>query len=319
MKSGDHRPATGSVLLLSLVAAAALFLFTAQLSSAVAADVHSSSATDRGITIALLPERNVFEQKKRYQPLGDYLATAIGKPVTFKLLDNYQAIFAEILEHRVDGAFFGSMNGAIAQIKGGVEILARPVELSGVSTYTGVIFTRINSGITKDPATWKGKSVAFVNKVTTAGYLYPLSLLRLNGYTGVPEKYFKKVSFTGSHDAAIFAVLNGEADFGACKNTIYDEYIKLHPEVQRGLTVLTVSAEVPSNGLGVHPGLDPEVKRRLREALLTMDSREDGQRVLRQFQAQRFVATTLKDYDPVFTMARQAGIDLAAWPLRDTP
>jgi phosphonate transport system substrate-binding protein len=306
MKSGDHCPATGSVLLLSLVAAAALFLFTAQLSSAVAADVHSSSATDRGITIALLPERNVFEQKKRYQPLGDYLATAIGKPVTFKLLDNYQAIFAEILEHRVDGAFFGSMNGAIAQIKGGVEILARPVELSGVSTYTGVIFTRINSGITKDPATWKGKSVAFVNKVTTAGYLYPLSLLRLNGYTG-------------SHDAAIFAVLNGEADFGACKNTIYDEYIKLHPEVQRGLTVLTVSAEVPSNGLGVHPGLDPEVKRRLREALLTMDSREDGQRVLRQFQAQRFVATTLKDYDPVFTMARQAGIDLAAWPLRDTP
>ena len=269
------------------------------------------------ITIALLPERNVFEQKKRYQPLQEYLSAAIGRPVVFKLLDNYQVIFTEILEHRVEGAFFGSMNGAIAQLKGGVEILARPVDLSGVSTYSGVLFTKIDSGITKDPKTWKGKRVALVNKVTTAGYLYPLSLLRLSGYQGDPEAYFKQMTFTGSHDAAILAVFNGEADFGACKNTVYEEYTRLHPEIQRNLTVLATSAQVPSNGLGVRPDLDPELKRQLREALLAMNTREDGQRALRQFQAQRFVETGAADYEPVFTMAREAGIDLAAWPLRE--
>jgi phosphonate transport system substrate-binding protein len=209
------------------------------------------------------------------------------------------------------------MNGAIAQLKGGVEILARPVELSGVSTYTGVIFTKIDSGVTENPRTWRGKRIALVNKVTTAGYLYPLSLLRLSGYRGDPEKYFKQLTFTGSHDAAILAVFNGEADFGACKNTIFDEFTRLHPEIQRGLSVLAVSAEVPSNGLGVRPDLDPELKRRLREALLSMNTREDGQRALRQFQAQRFVETSARDYEPVFTMAKQAGIDLAAWPLRE--
>ena len=176
-------------------------------------------------------------------------------------------IFTEILERRVEGAFFGSMNGAIAQLKGGVEILARPVDLSGVSTYTGVIFTKLDSGITKDPKTWKGKRIALVNKATTAGYLYPLSLLRLSGYQGDPEAYFKQMTFTGSHDAAILAVFNGEADFGACKNTVYEEYTKLHPEIQRNLTVLATSAQVPSNGLGVRPDLDPELKRQLREAL----------------------------------------------------
>ncbi len=319
MKLDAHRSAAAGSTLLSLVTVVTLVVYSGEYSRAMAADVSGSPAPDREIAIALLPERNVFEQKKRYQPLERYLTVAIGSQVTFKLLDSYQAIFAEILDHRVDGAFFGSMNGAIAQTKVGVEILARPVELSGVSTYTGYIFTRINSGITKDPATWKGKSVAFVNKVTTAGYLYPLALLRLAGYAGEPEKYFKKITFSGSHDAAILAVFNGEADLGACKNTIYDEYIKHHPEVQRNIAVLAVSAEVPSNVLGVHPDLDPEVKRRLREAMLAMNSNEAGQRVLRQFQAQRFVATTLKDYDPVFTMARQAGIDLATWPLRDTP
>jgi len=269
------------------------------------------------ITIALLPERNVFEQKKRYQPLQEYLSAAIGRPVVFTLLDNYQVIFSEILEHRVEGAFFGSMNGAIAQLKGGVEILARPVELSGVSTYTGVVFTKLDSGITKDPKTWRNKRIALVNKATTAGYLYPMSLLRLSGYKGDLAAYFKQKTFTGSHDATILAVFNGESDFGACKNTVYEEYTKLHPEIQRNLTVLATSAPVPSNGLGVRPDLDPELKRRLREALIAMNSREDGQRALRQFQVQRFVATGATDYEPVFTMARQAGIDLGAWPLRE--
>jgi phosphonate transport system substrate-binding protein len=268
-------------------------------------------------TIALLPERNVFEQKKRYQPLQEYLSAALGRPVVFKLLDNYQVIFTEILEHRVEGAFFGSMNGAIAQLKGAVEILARPVELSGVSTYTGYIFSKLDSGITGEPATWKGKRVALVNKVTSAGYLYPLALLRRSGYKGDAEAYFKQVTFTGSHDAAILTVFNGEADFGACKNTVYDEYVKFHPEVQRDLAVLAVSAQFPSNGLGVSPDLPADLKKRLREALLGMNAAEDGQRALRQFKAQRFVETSKSDYQPVFDMAREAGIDLAGWPLRD--
>ena len=67
----------------------------------------------------------------------------------------------------------------------------------------------------------------------------------------------------------------------------------------------------------MRPDLDPELRRRLREALIAMNTSEDGQRALRQFQAQRFVETGAADYEPVFTMAAQAGIDLAAWPLRE--
>jgi phosphonate transport system substrate-binding protein len=324
MRATGRRSAPGKWLPRALLAAAAVSVALAcgrapSRDEAAPAPTPAPAPATGGpaITIALLPERNVFEQQKRYRPLQEYLSAGIGRPVAFKLLDNYQVIFTEILEHRVEGAFFGSMNGAIAQLKGGVEILARPVDLAGVSTYSGVLFSKLDSGITRDPKTWKGKRVALVNKVTTAGYLFPLSLLRLSGYRGEPEAYFARMTFTGSHDAAILAVFNGEADFGACKNTIYEEYTRLHPEIQRDLTVLATSAQVPSNGLGVRPDLDPALKLQLREALIAMNSRADGQRALRQFQAQRFVATGATDYEPVFTMARQAGLNLADWPLRE--
>ena len=269
------------------------------------------------VRIALLPERNVFEQKKRYQPIQEFLSARIGRPVEFKLLDNYQLIFAEIVDKRVEGGFFGSMNGTIAQLKGGVEMLARPVDLNGVSTYSGLIFTREGSGITRDPRSWRGKRMAFVNKVTTAGYLYPLDLIRRTGFAGEPEEYFAKAIFTGSHDAAILAVFNGEADVGACKNTVYDGYVRLHPEVARAMSVLSESPQVPQNGLGVRPDLPAELRAQLRDALIGMNESEEGQRTLRLFQAQAFIPTTLADYEPVISMARGAGIDLAAWPLRE--
>ncbi len=282
-----------------------------------AAEREAPAPGQPALTIALLPERNVFEQKKRYEPIKEYLEARLGRPVNFKLLDSYQLIFSELLERRVDGAFFGSMNGTIAQIRGGVEILARPVDLNGVSTYSGLIFTSEGSGVTADPATWRGKRIALVNKVTTAGYLYPLDLLRRTGFAGKPEGYFSKVIFTGSHDAAILAVFNGEADVGACKNTVYDEFVRLHPEVARALTVLEESPHVPQNGLGVRADLPAELREQLREALVDMERSEEGKRALRRFQAQRFIPTTLADYEPVVAMARSAGIDLAQWPLRD--
>lgn len=285
--------------------------------TAPAANPEPTAGKSGALVFGLLPERNVFEQKKRYQPLQDYLAQQLGLTVYFKLLDNYQIIFSEILENRVDGAFFGSMNGSIAQLKGGVEILARPVDLQGVSTYSGYIFAKQGSGITADPKSWKGKRIALVNKATTAGYLYPLAQLRKAGIKDDPERHFSQVTYTGSHDAAILAVFRDEADVGACKNTVFEEYVRAHPEVHASLIVLSESSQVPSNGLGVRVKFPSEEKQKIRATLLKMHEDLDGQRALRQFQAQRFVETSMQDYQPVFDMAREAGLDLALWPLRD--
>jgi phosphonate transport system substrate-binding protein len=269
------------------------------------------------LVIALLPERNVFEQKKKYLPLQNYLSEKLDISVYFKLLDNYDHIFAELLDSKVDGGFWGSMNGAIAQLRGGVEILARPVWDDNTSTYWSYIYTRKGSGITGDPATWSKRSIAFVNKATTAGFLYPLSLLRKAGIDAEPGEYFSRAIFSGSHDASIMAVFQGEVDMGASKNTIYQEYIDRHPEVREGLVIIAESPQVPSNGLGVRPDLPDALKKRLTVVLLSMTDNEEGRAVLKQFGALRFIETSFEDYRPVIDMAESAGINLAEWPLRD--
>ncbi len=270
------------------------------------------------LVIALLPERNVFEQKKKYRPLQDYLSKKLGITVYFRLLDNYQRIFEERQQGTVDGGFFGSMNGTIAQLRGAVQILVRPQWRDGHSTYRGYILTHTNlrGDITEDPRTWRGRRIAFVNKVTTAGYLYPLSLMRGSGSTEDIDDYFERVIFTGSHDGVVTALLQREVDLGACKNTVYDEIMLLHPDVAGKLTILSTSPDVPSNALGVRPDLSDFLKERIRSVLIGMNADPEGETVLKEFGALGFIETSLDDYRPVIKMTEKAGIDLSQWPLR---
>lgn len=303
-----------------LAAAACLFLLTAcdpPPEKASAPPVPAVTEDSADLVIALLPERNVFEQKQKYLPLREYLTRRMEMSVYFKLLDNYEHIFSEILDNRIDGGFWGSMNGAIAQLRGGIVMIARPVWPDGTSTYFGYIYTRRGSGITADPLTWKGRSMAFVNKATTAGFLFPMSLLRNAGITEDPADFFSNAVFSGSHDASILAVYQGEVDMGASKNTIFREYLNNNPEIDESLEVVAESAQVPSNGLGVRPGLSESIRRKLGEALLTMHESEEGRQVLERFGAVRFIETSIEDYRPVIDMAAQANIDLSKWPLRD--
>ncbi len=266
------------------------------------------------LIIALLPEQNVFAQKQRYAPLGEYLSDKLRRSVEFKLLDSYGAIMEEIIGKEVDGAFFGSLNFTLTYSQAGVEPLARPLWLNGESTYAGYIFTRKDSGLTEDVAGWKGKTFSFVHTATTAGYVFPLGYLSEHGVKE-PGDFFSRTYFAGSHDASALAVYNGEADLGAGKNHIYNRLKDENPDFGENMVILAESKAVPSNGLAVRPGLDGELKKELKEALLGMHLDPWGQKTLSTFGAQKIIETNVTDYSPVMDLAERAGLDLANYPL----
>jgi phosphonate transport system substrate-binding protein len=258
---------------------------------------------------------NVFKQKERFKVLGEYLSAKTGVDIQFTILSRYGSIIDCFNAERMDAAFFGSFTGALAIQKLGVVPLVRPVNPDNTSTYHGYIFVKKKSGI-RTVRDMKGKRMAFVEKATTAGYIFPLAYLRKNGIYD-PTGFFKEFFFAGSHDAAVKAVLNGKADIGAAKHSIYDHVRKEDPRVDRELVVLAESPKVPSNGLFVRKGLDDNLKHKLKKALLEIDSDPDGARVLKKFGALRFISTAERDYQPVFELAREAGVDVASCNYRN--
>lgn len=263
------------------------------------------------ILIGIMPEMNVFKQKQRFKLLGEYLSAKTGVRVEFTILSRYGNIVERFTVEKMDGAFFGSFTGALAIKKLGVVPLARPVNLDGSSTYHGYLFARKDSGI-KSAKDLKNKRMAFVDKATTAGYIFPLAYLRENGIKDT-DHFFSDSIFTGSHDAAIKAVLDRKADVGAAKNSIYDRERIHDPRVDSELIILAKSANVPSNGLCVRSNLNEQLKNKLKSVLLSLHTDPDGNVVLKQFGALKFIETTARDYQPVYDMAKKSGINLMTY------
>jgi phosphonate transport system substrate-binding protein len=263
------------------------------------------------LTIGLIPEQNVFKQFKRYKPLGNYIEKKTGIKVKFSVLPRYGNIIESFQKGEMDGAFWGSFTGALAIKKLGIEFLARPVNLDGTSTYKGYMFVHKYSVINSVDR-MRHTVIAFVDRATTAGYIFPVAYLKERGVKNI-DSFFKEYYFTGSHDAAVYAVLNKEANIGCAKNTIFDMLVKTDPEVKENLVIIAESPEVPSNGFGVRKDLEEGLKKKLQQVLLEMDRDPEGIKVLEEFGVINFIETSADDFSPVFDMANKAGINIKTY------
>jgi len=266
----------------------------------------------RTLRLLLVPEKNTFEQQRRYKYITDYLSRKIGMNVLVEMMPNYGEITLAFQHGDADAGFFGSFSYLLTHARAGIEPIARPVWLDNSSTYRGFIFVRKDSGIetVKD---MKNKSLVLVDKATTAGYIFQRFYFKYYGINNM-EDYFSRIAFARSHDAAAWAVYTGEADIGGAKNHIFNSLKEEYPDFKEQMVVLAESPEVPSNGLAVSKDLNPALKLRLKTLLLTLHETEAGREVLKNFGALKFIETTDNDYTVLYNMVKELGIDLNNYP-----
>jgi phosphonate transport system substrate-binding protein len=279
------------------------------------APVEVSAPPPVTLRLGLIPEQNLFEQRKRYQLVAGYLSERIGARVELHVLSRYGNILENFASNRLDGAFFGSFTGALAFRKLGVEALARPELLDGTSTYHGLLFVRRDSGI-RSAKEMKGKRFAFVDKATTAGFLFPLYYLETQGIAD-QSSWLGQSYFAGTHEGSIYDVLERRADVGAAKHSVFARLASRDPRIAEQLMILAESPDVPENGLCVRGDLDASLKAKVKETLLNMNRDDEGREILAEFGARRFLVTTEKDYAVVFRFAKKVGLDLASYDYRN--
>jgi phosphonate transport system substrate-binding protein len=267
----------------------------------------------RTVSIGLIPEQNIFRQLERYEPFVAYFAERLDVKIDLTILPTYGSSIEDFERFKLDGAFFGSFAYVLAHERLGVVPIARPLALDNSSTYFGMILARADSGITAITE-MRGKRFAFVDRTTTAGYLLPLDVFFDHGIDDYRD-YFSEVYFAGTHEDALYDVLTGRADICAVKNTIFQRLAKQDPRLLDELVVLYRSADVPENVLALRATIDSSLLDDIKGTLLAMHANPEGQAVLRQFGARKFIETEQRDYQPVYELVERIGIDLGSYHL----
>ena len=271
--------------------------------------VHAAEPDKEVFLFALVPERNIFEQEKKYKILCEYLCDRLSVKVDFAVLSSYEEVMEQMTEGKAQGGVMGSYLAAHTMARHGMIPLIRPEWNSGRSYYSSKIFKAADSEITRDVRSWDGKTIALVNRHTSAGFFYPLALLRENGITD-PDNFFSKMIFTGSHDAPVWMVARGLADLGAAKDSIFEETLRKKPELRDRVQVLYTGGNFPDATFMVTSKVLPAIRDALVNAFLGMDSTTEGRNVLSRFGAQRFILSPAGDYADVERVVKESGFDI---------
>ncbi len=248
------------------------------------------------LRIGLIPERDIFEQRKRYQALADYLSGRMDRPVQLVTLNTYEAVLLDFAEKKVHGAFLGSLVAVLAMDRLGAQVVVRP-ELPGqVSTYHGVIFVRADSPI-RTLEQLSGHTIGMV-RTTTAGHVFPgCVIMRLKLWDGPNRPH---IVWVGTHDDVAVKVMEGRVDVGAMKNLRLDALMRSHPEWK--IRRLARGRSVPNNALLMRRDVDEKLAARLSQILLKMDSEPQGRETLAAMGVARFVPCRAEEYAAVYDM-----------------
>jgi energy-coupling factor transporter ATP-binding protein EcfA2 len=136
-------------------------------------------------------------------------------------VSDYPAAVEALVNKKVDLVWFGGFTHVQAQIRSGGKIV--PIAQREEDTkFQSVFIAKTDSGI-KTLADMKGKQISFGSQSSTSGHLMPRSNLLHAGIN--PEKDFRRIAYSGAHDATIASVVSGKVDAAALDITVWRKFV----------------------------------------------------------------------------------------------
>lgn len=220
-----------------------------------------------------------------YQPLLDYLEGELGSSVVLLQRKTYKEV-NELVEHGGADVAFVCSGGYVAGNQSfGMELLAIP-KVKGEITYRSYIIA--GSKVDVDSIVGlQGRSFAFTDPMSFSGRMAPVYMLNTLGING--DHFFGRTFFTYSHDNAIKSVADGIVDAAAVDSMIFDQAIGRDPKLAKSMKIIDKSFAVGNPPVVVHAGLDPQLKAKLQNLLLTMEDSNVGQKALASLRYDEFI------------------------------
>jgi phosphonate transport system substrate-binding protein len=248
--------------------------------------------------LVLTPSQKPTDLLAAGEEFGEALGKLVGVPVRVTVASDYAAVIEALRNKSADLAFSHPAGYVLAAREARATIVARNV-WHGKASFTSRFFVRKESGITTLEGL-RGKTVAFVDPASTSGYIYPMVMLIQRGLVQNrdPRTFFREVTFAGSHDAGMRALLNRHVDSLASFDMAHEQYLKDPAERER-LTWVAETPPIPEAGICARDGLDPALFARVRTALLSMRGPSYAPLLKKMYDIDGFEPAEDRDYDPV--------------------
>ena len=266
-----------------------------------------AAETPKQLVMAVTPSNIPTELFKASEAFAAELGKKLGVTIKVYMPTDYLGVVEALRNKTADLAFVHPAGYVFANWEAKAQIVAVDV-WHGKTSYTSRIFVRKDSGF-KALDDLRGKTIAFIDPGSTSGYVYPMVMLIKKGLVKDrnPKTFFKEAMFTGTHEAALLALLNGSVDAVASFDLAPVQYLKDKERVEK-LTYIAETEPIPEAGVIVREGLDPALVKKLYDALMAFNAPE-YRPILKDFYGiDGFAPGKDSDYNPV----REA-IDLLGW------
>ena len=254
--------------------------------------------------ITAIPDESPTELARKAGPLVKYLEAKLGMKVEYTPVTDYAAAVETLVNKKVDMAWFGGFTFVQANVRSGGKVLPL-VQREEDEKFRSVFIT--SDPAIKSLADLKGKDLSFGSQSSTSGHLMPRSFLLQAGLD--PDKDFKRVAYSGAHDATIAAVASGKVQAGALNISVWDKFVADKKVDTDKVRVFYTTPSYYDYNWTVHADMPAALREKLTAALLAL-SRDtaEGKEVLELQRATRFVPSKVDNYKGIEAAARSAGL-----------
>jgi phosphonate transport system substrate-binding protein len=255
--------------------------------------------------VTTIPEEAATEQVRKFTPIANYLEKRLGMKVEFTPVTDYPAAVEALVNKKVDLVWFGGFTYVQAQIRSGGKIV--PLAQREEDTkFQSVFIAKTDSGI-KTLADMKGKQVSFGSQSSTSGHLMPRANLLNAGLN--PEKDFRRIAYSGAHDATIASVVSGKVDAAALDITVWRKFVSENRVDTKDVDVFFTTPPFFNYNWSMHVDSPADLRARVQKALTDLDpATPEGKEILQLNRATRYIPTTPDNYKGIEAAARSAGL-----------
>jgi phosphonate transport system substrate-binding protein len=272
---------------------------------AMSASVSVQAQSQSVLRVSTIPEEAATEQIRKFTPLSNYLSQQLGMRVEFTPVNDYPAAVEALVNKRVDLVWLGGFTYVQANRRSGGKIV--PLAQREEDTrFQSVFIAKTDSGI-KSLTDLKGKQVSFGSASSTSGHLMPRSFLLQAGVE--PERDFRRVAFSGAHDATIASVVSGRVDAAALDITVWRKFVEENRVDTKAVDVFYSTPPFFNYNWSVHADMPQALQTRIKNALLGLNpANPEHAEILRLNRATRYIPTKPENYQGLEAAGLSAGL-----------